>query len=93
MASAAPGTAEYSYYESMANQYSNLAEWIKNASDEVKEKYKNGGVYYLDGGQVVDGFDVIDSISGVEVQENSSGESSQPVKDIIIKSVKVYTAD
>lgn len=44
-------------------------------------------------GQVVDGFDVIDSISGVEVQENSSGESSQPVKDIIIKSVKVYTAD
>ena len=87
MASAAPGTAEYSYYESMANQYSNLAEWIKNASDEVKEKYKNGG------GQVVDGFDVIDSISGVEVQENSSGESSQPVKDIIIKSVKVYTAD
>lgn len=98
MASAAPDTAEYSYYESMANQYSNLAEWIKNASDEVKEKYKKGGVYYLDGGytvfgQVVDGFDVIDSISGVEVQENSSGESSQPVKDIIIKSVKVYTAD
>ena len=48
MASADPGTAEYSYYESMANQYSNLAEWIKNASDEVKEKYKNGGVYSLD---------------------------------------------
>ena len=55
MASAAPGTAEYSYYESMANQYSNLAEWIKNASDEVKEKYKNGGVYYLDGGYTVFG--------------------------------------
>ncbi len=82
----------------MDNQYSNLAELINNASVDVKEKYKNGVVYYLDGGytvfgQVVDGFDVIDSISGVEVQENSSGESSQPVKDIIIKSVKVYTAD
>lgn len=43
----------------------------KERFGEVKEKYKNGGVYYLDGGytvfgQVVDGFDVIDSISGVE---------------------------
>lgn len=93
-----PGTAEYSYYEAMENQYSNLSEWIANASDDVKAKYQEGGVYYLDGGytvfgQVVDGFDVIDSISGVEVRENSSGESSQPVNDIIIKSVKVYTAD
>ena len=98
MSSATPGTAEYSYYESMANQYSNLAKWIENASDEVKAKYQNGGVYYLDGGytvfgQVVDGFDVIDSISAVDVQTNASGEDSQPVKDIIIKSVKVYTAE
>lgn len=98
MASAAQGTAEYSYYESMANHYSNLAEWIKNSSDEVKEKYKNGGAYYLDGGytvfgQVVEGFDVIDKVSAVDVTANTGGEISKPVQDIIIKSVKVYSAD
>ena len=93
-----PGTAEYSYYEAMENQYTNLADWIANASDDVKAKYQDGGVYYLDGGytvfgQVVEGFDVIDSISGAEVQENASGENSKPVKDILISSVSVYTAE
>ena len=93
-----PGTAEYSYYEAMENQYTNLADWIANASDDVKAKYQDGGVYYLDGGytvfgQVVEGFDVIDSISGAEVQENANGENSKPVKDILISSVSVYTAE
>ena len=92
------GTMEYSYYEAVENQYRNLADMLENATSEIKEKYKQGGVYYLDGGytvfgQVVEGFDVIDSISAVEVTENSGGEKSQPVKEIIIKSVKVYTAE
>ncbi len=92
------GTTEYSYYEAIENQYRNLADMLENATSEIKEKYKQGGVYYLDGGytvfgQVVEGFDVIDNISAVEVKENSGGEKSQPVKNIIIKSVKVYTAE
>jgi len=35
---------------------------------------------------------VIDSIAAVDVTENASGEKSQPVEDIIIKTVKVYNA-
>lgn len=93
-----PGSVEYSYYENMEKQYRNLAEMLRNSTDEVVEKYKQGGTYFLDGGytvfgQVVEGFDVIDSISAVEVKDNGNGEESKPVKDIIIKSVKVYTAD
>lgn len=92
------GTATYAYYEAMEKQYSALAEWYKDTSNDVINKYKQGGTAFLDGGytvfgQVVEGFDVIDSISGVEVTENASGEKSQPVEDIIIKTVKVYTAE
>ncbi|MGN1340176.1 MAG: peptidylprolyl isomerase [Oscillospiraceae bacterium] len=93
-----PGTTEYSYYEAMEKQYTNLAEMLKNATNEIKEKYNQGGTYYLDGGytvfgQVVEGFDVIDSIAAVEVKDNGNGEETKPVKDIIIKTVKVYTAE
>lgn len=96
--SCTPGSTEYSYYESVENQYKNLADMLKNTTDEIKAKYQNGGAYFLDGGytvfgQVVDGFDVIDSVSAVEVKANSNGEESQPIQDIIIKSVKVYTAE
>ena len=75
-----------------------MAEWFKSPTEQEISKYKQGGVYYLDGGytvfgQVVEGFDVIDSISSVEVTENSGGEKSQPVEDIMIKTVRVYTAE
>lgn len=90
-------TAEYKYYAAMEKQYSALAEWLKQPSDALKDKYKNGGTPSLDGGytvfgQVVEGFDVIDKVSAVEVTENGSGEMSKPVEDIIIKTVRVYTA-
>ena len=92
------GTAEHSYYAAMEKQYTALAQWLKNSSDTVKKKYQNGGTPSLDGGytvfgQVVEGFDVIDSVSAVEVTENASGELSQPVEDIIIKTVRVYTEE
>lgn len=67
----------------------------KYASDEVKARYsENGGYAPLDGnytvfGQVYEGFDVVDAISSVEVEENESGEPSKPVEDIIIKNVSV----
>ncbi len=92
------GTNEYNYYAAYEKQYSAMAEWFSSPTQQEIDKYKEGGVYYLDGGytvfgQVVDGFDVIDSIASVEVTENSSGEASKPVEDIIIKTVRVYTAD
>lgn len=97
--SAEPGSAEYKYYSSMQKQYEATADWLKSPTKEEINKYKEvGGVYYLDGGytvfgQVVEGLDVVDKISAVEVTENSSGELSQPVEDIIIKTVRVYTAE
>lgn len=67
----------------------------KYASDEVKARYlEKGGYAPLDGnytvfGQVYEGFDVVDAISAVEVEENERGEPSKPVEDIIIKNVSV----
>lgn len=79
-------------------QYSqNTLDFFKYASDDVKARYKEKGGYpYLDGnytvfGQVYEGFDVIDKLSAVEVENNGSGEISKPVKDIIIKNVTVST--
>lgn len=53
-----------------------------------------GGYPSLDGsytvfGQVYEGFDVIDSISAVEVELGSDGNMSKPVRDIIISNVYV----
>ena len=92
------GSDEYNYYEYLEKEYGAVVDWFKSPTQEEVDKYKDGGVFYLDGGytvfgQVVEGFDVIDNIAAVEVQENSNGEKSQPVSDIIIKSVKVYTAE
>lgn len=89
------GSDGYVYYTSLIERYNAVIDMLNNLSDRYKEL---GGTPSLDNdytvfGQVVEGFDVIDSISAVEVTTNSSGEASKPVKDIIIKSVKVYTAE
>ncbi len=86
-------------YQQQADYYRSTGDsiklWAENATDEIKTKYEQGGTPFLDGnytvfGQVYDGFDVIDAISGVEVTDNGNGEVSKPVQDIIITSVKVY---
>lgn len=71
---------------------------LKERTDEMTEQYeKVGGTPFLDGGytvfgQTVDGFDVIDKISKVEVEEQySGGEESRPVTDIVISSVEIKT--
>ncbi len=88
------GSYEYGYFEKLEKEFGKLAD----TADDVIAKYKNGGTPSLDGGytvfgQVVEGFDVVDNISAVKVQDNGYGEESKPVDDIIIKSVKVYTAE
>ena len=73
-----------------------MAGWAENATDDIKSKYKEvGGTPTLDGnytvfGQVYDGFDVIESVSAVKVEDNGMGEVSKPVQEITISSVKVY---
>ncbi len=83
------------YYSSLKDNLNKELDKYNGFADGVKARYnEKGGTPSLDGdytvfGQVYEGFDVIDSISATEVEENSSGEKSQPVKDIIIKNVYV----
>lgn len=77
--------------------YSNHAMIMGTKDQAAIDKYaKSGGVHQFDGmdtvfGQVFEGFEVIDSISTVEVETNAYGEKSMPVKDIIISSVTIET--
>ncbi|MDR2559466.1 MAG: peptidylprolyl isomerase [Oscillospiraceae bacterium] len=66
--------------------------------EHIREKYaETGGVPFLDGGYTVfgytiDGFDVIDAISAVEVANNGMGEISKPTQEIIIEWIIVKTS-
>lgn len=72
---------------------------VQEMTEEIEAKYNEvGGYPYLDGGytvfgQTVDGFNVIDAVSAVEVELNSSGELSHPVEKIVIESVEIFTAE
>lgn len=93
----------YQYYLELYQTQKAIAEFSKKAiedrTEEMKARYENvGGYPFLDGGytvfgQVVEGFDVIDKVSAVEVKENSNGEKSVPVEDIIIESVTIGTVE
>lgn len=87
---------EYTEYYLHEIQYDqNTLDFKNYATDEVKARYREvGGYAPLDGnytvfGQVYAGFDVVDAISAVEVEDNGSGVPSKPVEDIIIKNVTV----
>jgi cyclophilin family peptidyl-prolyl cis-trans isomerase len=62
-----------------------------NTPAHIRERYAEvGGAPFLDGGYTVfgyavDGFDVIDAISAVEVVSNPFGEVSVPVEEVIIE--------
>ena len=81
-----------------ANYYRNLKQFLENMDDATKAKYKEvGGAPSLDGnytvfGQTVDGFDVLDKISAVEVETNDAmggNEVSKPKTEIIIEKVEI----
>lgn len=90
------GLTEYAeYYQFQTQYYQNTVDWVQNATDAIKTRYaEKGGTPFLDGnytvfGQVYEGFDVVESISAVTVENDSRGELSKPVQDIIIKDVTV----
>ncbi len=97
------GSYEYEFIRSYVDYFNDSAAGLEamynTTDDSVKAKYAEaGGVPYLDGGyvvfgQTVDGFDVIDKISSVEVTENSAGEASSPVKEITIEKIVIRIAD
>ena len=81
------------YYEEYLNT-------LKAIPAEVKEKYASvGGLYQLDKksnvfGQVIDGFDVLESITATEVVEGNAmddekGTPSKPINAIVIESVEI----
>lgn len=97
----AADSAEYSLIDMYVSYYNESIDGLKAMSEttdaSVDEQYKNGGVPFLDGcytvfGQTVEGFDIIDKISGVKVEMNSAGEESSPVDEIIIEKVVIMTA-
>ena len=79
----------------METYYTNLADMIDKASEEIVEKYNTIGGYPLwDGGytifgQVFEGFDVLNRIAAADVTTDMNGEKSRPVTDIIISSVTI----
>lgn len=99
---------EIAYYQDYKSYFSTLASTarsqlraFKETTDEIAAKYDEvGGYPYLDGGytvfgQTVDGFDVIDAVSAVEVepQPNGGDEISHPVEKIFIESVEIFTKE
>lgn len=65
----------------------------------IKQYVENGGAPSLDGeytvfGQVYKGMDVVQAIMNVEVAaQESTGEESRPVEDIVIESVTIETVE
>lgn len=106
-AAAAESDEEREYYEFYRDYFASFASTaksqlraLKEATDEITAKYeKVGGYPYLDGGytvfgQTVDGFDVIDAVSAVKVeQQQSMDEISHPVEKITIESVEIFTKE
>ena len=77
---------------------------LKAIPAEVKEKYASvGGLYQLDKksnvfGQVIDGFDVLESITSCEVVEGNvmddeKGTPSKPINSIIIENIEIVTIE
>lgn len=97
------GSYEYEFLQNYAEYYENAADGLEamynTMSEQVKTKYSEaGGVPFLDGGyvvfgQTVEGFDVIDKISAVDVTMNGAGEESSPVKEITIEKVVIRIAE
>lgn len=92
----AASAAEKDYYNRYLDMYNNMLTSIKEMPESVKATYmEKGGTLSLDGsytvfGQTVDGYDVLEAISAVNVSESASGEMSVPQQEVIISKVTIH---
>ncbi len=81
-------------------KYTDYLTKLKAIPAEAKEKYKRvGGIYDLDGentvfGQVIDGWDVLEAVSSVEVVtgnkiDDKSNTPSKPINAIVIDTIDI----
>lgn len=91
------GSVIYNEHAFLEKYFTNLSTMISEADEATIAKYKEvGGIAMLDGGytvfgQVYEGLDVLDAISGVETDTNAMGEKSKPTTDIVISKVEIIT--
>ena len=86
--------------ESDKEYYNEYYKKLSSMPDEVKDRYAQvGGIYDLDGtdtvfGQVVDGWDVLSALNGVEtvagnISDDRSEIYSKPLEEIVIEKIVV----
>lgn len=91
----------YTYYlEDPVNMLASYSSYLLDMSkitDAIKSLYSNGGNIHLDGGldlddaghtvfgQVFEGYEIVESISAVDVDETTY----QPLEDVIIESIEI----
>lgn len=92
--------ANLEYFQNIKTSTQSCIRALEENTEEITEKYKEvGGTPHLDGGytvfgQTVEGFEIIDAISEVEVEQQAAGnEISHPVQKIIIESITIHTAE
>ena len=70
---------------------------VKLTEEQEKLFEEQGGDPSLTGsytvfGQIIEGYDVLDEVAGVETEDNGSGEQSKPVENVTIEKVTIEKA-
>ncbi len=70
---------------------------VKLTEEQEKLFEEQGGDPSLTGsytvfGQIIEGYDVLDQVAGVETEDNGSGEQSKPVENVTIEKVTIEKA-
>ena len=84
---------DYSYYGLTEDGYNSASSQFFIVTTDKESTLKNLNQYYASFGKVIEGYDVVEAISNVKLEEaeDESSESSTPVNAPVIKSIRVDT--